>query len=312
MRRHGKLRFRAAWGVTLASVFIVPPFARAQDARVSGGITVRLVSGRFGSGQTTTILYAPAAVRLEAGRFEFAGVLPYLAVNNGAGALSDGGWLPMQGTVSGAPAVGLPMGGMMGGGTSSSGMMGGTASPSVVSPPGATPAQNVTAALTSSSGLGDLVGSAGYRVVDNLLTGVQVVASVRVKFPTASASQGLGTGRTDVGGAASVRKRFDSGWLYGEIGYLALGSPAGVDLRNAVTWGAGGGKRVASRVFLLASAFGNTPVLSGYDAPAEVGAGVGVRLADRLNVTAIPSVGLSHASPRYGLTVGLSTDLWRR
>lgn len=285
-----------AWGG------LAVPAARAQDARVSGGVNFRLVSGTFGGDQTTTIVYAPAVLRLDVGRFEFAGFVPYLAVRNGAGVLSDGGWLPMQGAVSGAPSVGMPMSG---------GMMGGTTSPAVSSPTG-TLTPSTVAVFTSPSGLGDLVGTAGYRVVDNLLTGVQVVVSARVKFPTATVREGLGTGRTDVGGAASVRKRFGSGWLYGELGYIALGKPAGTDLRNAVTWGVGGGKRLTSRVFLLASAFGNSAVLSGYDAPAEVGVGLGVRLADHVNLTAIPSVGLSHASPHFGVTVGLSTDLWRR
>lgn len=308
MLRQIGLQLRVAAPATLALVLLLVPLARAQEARVSGGINVRLVSGSFGGDQTTTILYAPAVVRLDVGRFEFAGFVPYLAVRNSAGTLSDGGWIPMQGAVRGAPAVGLPMGGMMRGG-----MMGGTTTPPAGSPAGGTtliPSTQVL--LTSPSGLGDVVGSAGYRVVDNLLTGVQLVLSARVKFPTASVSQGLGTGRADVGGAASVRKRFGSGWLYGELGYIVLGKPAGTDLQNAVTWGVGGGKRLTSRLFLLGSAFGNSAVLPGYDAPAEIGAGLGVRLADRVNVTAIPTVGLSHASPKYGVTLGLSTDLWRR
>jgi hypothetical protein len=200
------------------------------------------------------------------------------------------------------------MNGMMGSGTMGGGMMSRATGQSTGTP--LTP--STRAALSSASGVGDIVGSAGYRVADNLLTGVQVVLSARVKIPTASASSGLGTGRTDVGGAAAVRKRFGSGWFYGELGYLVLGKPAGAKLRNAATWAVGGGKRLAPRVFLLASAFGNTAVLSGYDSPAEIGAGLGVRLADRLNLTAIPSVGLTHASPRYGVTFGLSTDLWRR
>jgi hypothetical protein len=297
-------RVWAGAGLLTAVVWscLTVPTAHAQDTRVSGGVTFRIASGTFGGDQTTTILYAPAVLRLDTGRFEFAGFFPYVSIRDGAGALSDGGWLPMQGAVSGAPGVGMSMSG---------GMMGGTTSPAVSSPSGGlTLSQG--AVRTSPSGLGDLVGAAGYRVVDNLLTGVQVVVSARIKVPTASVSHGLGTGRTDVGGAAIVRKRFGSGWLYGEVGYIVLGKPAGADLQNAVTWGLGGGKRLTSRVFLLSSAFGNSAVLPGYAAPAEVGVGLGVRLADHLYLNTIPSVGLSHASPRYAVTVGVSTDLWRR
>lgn len=284
---------------------LVSPSAHAQDTRVSGGVNFRLASGTFGGGQTTTIVYAPAVLRLDTGRFEFAGFFPYLSVQNAAGALSDGGWVPFQGAVSGAPNVGVSMGGMVGGG---SGMMGGATSQPTATPV-TTPATG--AAFSSPSGMGDIVGSAGYRVIDNLLTGVQVIVSARVKLPTASASRGLGTGRTDVGWAAAIRKRFDTGWIYGELGYVVLGKPTGADLRNSATWAVGGGRGLASRVFLLASAFGNSAVVAGYGSPAELGAGLGVRLAEHLIVSAIPSVGLTHASPRYGVTLGLSTDLWR-
>ncbi len=279
------------------------PSAGAQD-RVSGGINVRVVSGTFGGDQTTTITYAPAVLRIDTGRFEFAGFFPYLSVQDAAGALSSGGWIPMQGAVTGAPNVGMPMsGGMMGGG-----MMGHPGGQ-----PSGTPVTPLTGATSvTTSGFGDVVGSAGYRLVDHLLTGVQVVATARVKIPTASASQGLGTGRTDVGGALAVRKRFDSGWVYGELGYIVVGRPAGTAIQNAATWSVGGGRQVASRTFVLVSAFGNTPVLSGYQAPAEVGAGLGFRLADHLNFTVIPSVGLTRASPRHGVTVGLSSEIWRR
>jgi len=302
-----RVRCEAVLVVLGAAWVLAVPQVQAQDTRVSGGVSFRLTSGTFGGEQTTSILYAPAIVRLDAGRVELVAFFPYLSVENAAGALYDGGWIPMQGAVNGAPNVGVPVGGM-GGGHMGGGMMGGG-----TSQPSGTPLPPSTGvAVASVSGFGDIVGSAGYRLVDNLLTGMQLVVAARIKFPTASAPRGLGTGRTDVGAAATVRKRFGSGWLYGEVGYLVLGEPAGTDLRNALTWAAGGGRRLASRVFLLASAFGNTAVLPGYDSPAEVGAGIGVRLAESLYFTAIPSVGLSHASPSYGVTFGVSTDLWRR
>jgi hypothetical protein len=55
------------------------------------------------------------------------------------------------------------------------------------------------------------------------------------------------------------------------VGHIVLGTPAATDFQNAVTWSIGGGKRLTSRVFPLASAFGNSAVLSDYDAPAELG-----------------------------------------
>lgn len=301
----GRQRVLAAAGVACLAISfgVHVPIARAQEVRASGGVNVRVASGTFGGDATTTIVYAPAVVRLDVDRFELAGFFPYVALRNRTGTLSDAGWIPMQGTVTGSPSVGMPTtGGMMG-----NGMMNRVTGQTS----GTTQTTSTPTPLASPSGLGDLAFSAGYRIVDNLLTGTQVVLSTRVKIPTASIDEGLGTGRTDVGAAATARKRFASGWLYGDLGYIVIGRPAGTDVQNAVTWGVGGGKRLASSVFLLASAFGNTAVVPGYGAPAEIGAGLGVRIANHVNVTAIPTVGLSSASPRYGVMIGLSTDLWR-
>ena len=166
--------------------------------------------------------------------------------------------------------------------------------------------------LTNQSGFGDVVASVGYRAVDDRINGVQVVLGTRLKFPTAMAAHGLGTGRVDLGGSAIVRKRFDAGWVFGEAGYVVIGDPAGVELRNAVLWSAGAGRRLTRRVYLLGSAYGNSAILREFSAPIEISAGLGVRLAERLTVSVLPLVGLTEASPRYGVTLGLSTDMFRR
>lgn len=275
--------------------------ASAQGTRVLAAVTTRFVSGDFGTSQTTTLLFVPASLRIESGRFEASGVFPFASIREATGALSQGGWIPMQGTVSGSPNSGMPAGGGFG-----AGMMGHTANV------GTSPVPQQQPVLITSSGLGDIVGSVGYRVVDNAATGLQLVASGRVKLPTASSNNGLGTGKADVGVVGTVRKRLDRGWLYAEAGYLAVGKPAGTALQNAVLWGVGGGRQLASQVYLLGSAFGNTTVVNGYSAPVEVGAGIGVRVTPHLSITGLPSVGLSNASPNYAFTIGLTTDLrWR-
>lgn len=175
---------------------------------------------------------------------------PFLMVNNGTVVLSEGGFVPMQGTMTAAPGVGMPMGGAVGG--SGSGMMGNA---------GTQPGQPLVPVPMHQSGFGDIVGSVGYRVVDDRLKGLQVVLSTRLKFPTASASNGLGTGRMDVGVVGTLRTQFDHGWFYGEGGYVVIGNPAGADLRNAVLRSAAAGRQIHTRTDLLASAFGNSAVV---------------------------------------------------
>lgn len=280
--------------------------ARAQPVAITAGVSVRALSGTFGSEQTTTVVYIPASLRIDVGRLETSFFFPYVNIMDGTVALSQGGFVPMQGSLTAAPGAGMPMGapgrGMMGGG-----MMGGGAGPALDATTGVP-----TSFLTNQSGLGDIVGTVGYRVVDSAPTRVQVVVGARVKIPTASATRGLGTGRTDVGALAGIRKQFDQGWLYAEGGYLKLGRPAGVDLRNAAFWSIGAGRRLSGRTSLLASAAGNTAILREFGAPVEVGAGVGIRAGERLIFTILPSVGLTDASPRMALTFGLSQRVLER
>lgn len=64
--------------VCLMAVATTAAPAAAQDTVVSAGLTVRFISGSFGSDQTTRLVYAPAVLRVDAGRFEMSGYFPYL------------------------------------------------------------------------------------------------------------------------------------------------------------------------------------------------------------------------------------------
>ena len=288
-----------------AAVLLLSASDGASQTTVSVTLNTRFLSGSFGSAETTSLLYAPAGVRLETGRFEAAAYFPYLTIHDGTVAPSAGGFVPMQGTLMDAPGSGIAMGSQMGGmmGGQTGGMMGGS--------PATSPTGSTNPLLTRASGLGDVIGSVGYRLVDDAAAAFQVVVTGRVKIPTASAARGLGTGKTDVAGTGTVRKQFASGWLYGEGGYLLVGDPAGVDLRNAVLWSFGAGYRLTSRLALLGSASGNTAILQGFSAPAEIGGGVGVRLGNT-TVSILPTFGLSAASPSYAVNVSLSTQVFRR
>jgi hypothetical protein len=197
---------------------------------------------------------------------------------------------------------GMMGGGMMGGSTGSGGSIG----------PGSTPPPSLTHVVTNQGGLGDVVLGAGYRVVNDSATGVQLVVGTRIKLPTASADRGLGTGKRDVAFVGTLRRQFSSGWIYGEGGYILLGDPAGVNLRNSFQWAVGGGRRVASRLYALASAYGNTAILPEFGTPAEIGAGIGITVGHNMNLTIVPSVGLSSASPRVALTIGFGREMLRR
>jgi hypothetical protein len=299
-RRHGS---RLPALAVLLCVFPGAGAARAQDATVSASVNVRLATGTFGSSQTTDVVYAPATVRVDWRRFEFSASVPFVSVMDGTVLWSGGGYIPMQGSMSGAPGAGVPMG--------ANGMMGGMMGTSQPVSPGAGGTSTNSQALLSASGLGDIILASGYRLIDRS-DGLQVVVGTRVKLPTASASKGLGTGETDVAATVSLRRRLDHGWFYADAGFVKVGEPAGVTLRNAALWGVGGGRRLAARVFLLASAYGNTATIPEFGASAEFSAGIGIPLTTRVSITVMPVVGLTNASPKYGVTFGITNDLTRR
>ena len=270
---------------------------RQSETIVTAGVNVRFLSGSFGSDTTTNLVYVPAVLRIDAGRFELAAYFPFLSIHDGTIAPAQGGFVPMRGTLTNAPAAGMTMGTT---GAHGMGMMGGQT--------GDVPAG--AALVTNRSGVGDVLASVGYRVVDASARGLQLVVAGRLKVPTASSST-LGTGRTDAGVTATVRKRFADGWVYAEGGYLYLGDPEGINLRNAGLWGVGAGRRLSNRMSLLATAAGNTAIMEEFGAPIEIGAGVGIR-AGTATVSIIPTVGLSNASPRYAVNVGLAMEIFRR
>lgn len=88
--------------------------------------------------------------------------------------------------------------------------------------------------VTTESGLGDVV-----------LTGAQTIAKLgedrpliidvtgKVKFATASASKGLGTGKNDYSVALDVYQPINSSvTAFGDVGYKIMGDPSGFNLNN--------------------------------------------------------------------------------
>jgi len=81
------------------------------------------------------------------------------------------------------------------------------------------------------SGLGDIVASLSYGLIDGV-EGLFLDAVGKVKFGTADANKGLGTGENDYALQADVSKTIGRFSVLGTAGYRVLGDPPGVNLRN--------------------------------------------------------------------------------
>ena len=126
---------------------------------------------------------------------------------------------------------------------------------------------NTNNTRTVQSGLGDVVLGATYSVLELAEQKVYVDVGGKIKFPTASESKGLGTGKTDYAVSTDVYKSIGQTTLYGTVGYKVLGDPAGVNLNN---------------VF-----FGSTGLIYKVDAKNSLGIGMDARERTSANSTAL-------------------------
>lgn len=152
---------------------------------------------------------------------------------------------------------------------------------------------------TTRSGLGDLSLGAAYMIPEEKL-GFGLDLSARVKVPTASRSQALGTGQVDVSVSAELSKTFGAITPFANVGYRMPGDPEGYDLHNGWTASAG-----------LSAALGRSVVIASYDYRQtisdftrdshELFGAFSTPIADKLMFTLYGTGGLSKGAPDYGV-----------
>ncbi len=85
---------------------------------------------------------------------------------------------------------------------------------------------------TRESGLGDIITSATYSVIESPANKFVLDVTGKVKFGTASYSRGLGTGENDYTVETDAYKTFEQVTLLGSLGYRVLGDPKQYNLNN--------------------------------------------------------------------------------
>src|SRR4029077_4705287 len=88
------------------------------------------------------------------------------------------------------------------------------------------------AARRTESGLGDIVLSGFYNLMDERKGGLGLDLGGKIKLPTADETKGLGTGELDYAVQLDFFKPFDATTLFGSIGYRIYGNPPGQTLRD--------------------------------------------------------------------------------
>ena len=162
-------------------------------------------SGKYGLDSTTTIWDIPLTVGYRGSRWSFSATLPYLHVSG------PGNVIPGIGVVQNTNPNGR------GRGSGSGGM--------IITP--------TTYVSGTASGMGDAVARATFHAIVNKDAGFALDFTGRIKFGTADADKGLGTGENDYTAAVDVYKTMGPSWMaFGGIAYTQLGSSAYIRLNN--------------------------------------------------------------------------------
>jgi hypothetical protein len=101
-------------------------------------------------------------------------------------------------------------------------------------------------ARRTESGLGDIVAGVTRNLVEVTTSGTLIDLTGKIKFGTADAGKGLGTGENDYAAQVDVTQRVTSALsAFGSLGYKIVGSPTGADLKNVVYGEAGAAFKIS-------------------------------------------------------------------
>ncbi|MFB3062314.1 MAG: hypothetical protein ACE10C_13190, partial [Candidatus Binatia bacterium] len=128
-----------------------------------------------------------------------------------------------------------------------------------------------------------------------------ITPTARVKFPTADASEGLGTGEYDFGLGLELDKQVKNFFLFADFGYTFIGNPPGANLRDQIAAGTGIGYqsfKASRRVSHMPGAdrWSAVPTTQWISSPTSAGASPGPSPGPPLRPLASPMVALTSAS----------------
>ncbi len=165
--------------------------------------------------------------------------------------------------------------------------------------------KTVTSRVTH-SGLGDMIFKGRYYALEERDYIPAVDAVAQIKFPTASRTNGLGTGEFDEGFSLEFTKTIQDRYLaLVDVGYTFIGSPPGQDLNNQWHFSLGPGYYFIPKKLLGSLTYEQYRALvPGESDPRDILAEVQYHLTHEWLVTGGMQVGLSEGSADFGLNFG--------
>lgn len=162
-----------------------------------------------------------------------------------------------------------------------------------------------TGRTTTQSGLGDVIGRAGYDLLVEDPAPIDLAVVAKVKIPTAQRSKGLGTGEFDAGGGLEAAKTVAPGWtVLADVYFTAIGDPPGVDLNNQFAADAGVAYLFQPGLTGTILVEGSNSIFPGAPAPVDTRAMLDYKVDESISVNGGVLLGLSEGASDYGFSVG--------
>lgn len=276
------LNFMLTSSKVLAALMLLGvPVAHATDG-FSIGTGVNATSGKYGTSTTTDIWSVPFTGTYQSGRWTFALAVPYISISG------SGDVIPGTGLVNNQNPLGRGLDNLLG--------------VNSLSNPGSSAAKK----SGSAAGLGDVVASAGYMVVSSADRSFGLALTGKVKFGTADANKGLGTGQNDYGVSLDSYKVFGKWTPFGGVGWMNYGSSAYIKLNNGINTNAGVDYQVASSDSVGTYYNYREPITVGGASQSQYTAYWNHKFSDSLHMQSYALGGTTNASPDWGLGASIN------
>lgn len=157
------------------------------------------------------------------------------------------------------------------------------------------------AARRTESGLGDIVVSGFYNLLDERKGGLGLDLGGKIKVPTADDKKGLGTGELDYAVQLDFFKPFDATTLFGSIGYRVYGDPPGTSLRDVPYASIGLSYRMSQQQSVGVAYDYRPHIVNGGAEVSELTAFWSQRMSPEWKLQLYGVVGFADASPDAGI-----------
>ncbi|PXW88951.1 hypothetical protein C8R34_106100 [Nitrosomonas sp. Nm84] len=152
---------------------------------------------------------------------------------------------------------------------------------------------------STQSGLGDIITAFSYNLIDHAPSGIAFDITARLKIPTASAHQNLGTGQVDYAVQGDLFKTISQFTLSATFGYRILGNPSEITFHNVMYGAASVGYRLSPSITMGASYnMGQSPIR--LQDSRDLTLYLSQRVSDNFRLNIYGLKGFSERSPDWG------------